>query len=164
MKNFFLLLTFMISTLSINAQELNIGISGALPVGDASDISSFGVNAEATYLRAFGEQLDLGLNAGYLHYFGKDYDSSFGTFETEDLGFLPIALAGRFNATSNLVLGADLGYAIGISPSDIDGGFYYAPKVLYGITHSLDVVLSYRSVNLDGISIDAFTFGVEYGL
>jgi hypothetical protein len=155
MKKLILLVLFMIASLCINAQELKIGLSGALPVGDANDISSFGLNAEATYLVPLDRQLDLGLTAGYLHYFSKDFD---------DYGFLPIALAGRFIATEDIDLGLDLGYALAISPSGNDGGFYYAPKFLYGITETLDIVLSYKGVSLEGISFDVVALGVEFGI
>lgn len=165
MKKFILLVLFMIASLSINAQELKIGLSGALPVGDANDISSFGLNAEATYLVPLDRQLDLGLTTGYLHYFSKDLDTPFGTsIDFDDYGFLPIALAGRFIATEVIDLGLDLGYALAISPSGNDGGFYYAPKFLYGITETLDIVLSYKGVSLEGISFDVVALGVEFGI
>ncbi len=104
----------------------------------------------------------------YQHYFGSEEDVTlFGqtvTVEYDDFGFLPIAAAGRYAVSEEFTLGADLGYAIGLSPDGNDGGFYYAPKVQYSISDSLDIVLAYKGVSLDGGSFDALSLGVEFGL
>ncbi|MFO7743909.1 MAG: hypothetical protein R6V36_00830 [Psychroflexus sp.] len=165
MKKFILITALLISTLSLTAQESNVSLSGALPTGDAGDVTSFGLNLDLNYLWAVAEQFDLGLTAGYHHYFGEDIDlEGFGTVEAEDFGFLPIAAAARFNATEQFTIGADVGYAIGLNPDGNDGGFYYAPKVQYGLTPLIDIVLSYRGVSLDGGSFDALSLGFEFGL
>ena len=66
--------------------------------------------------------------------------------------------------TVPFILGADLGYAIGVSPSDNDGGFYYAPRIQYGVSESIDIVLAYRGISVDGGSFDVLTLGIEFGL
>lgn len=102
MKKTILVLALALSTISISAQEFNLGLSGALPVGDAGDITTFGLNLDLNYLTEISEQFDLGVATGYHYYFGEDIDlGSFGTFEAEDVGFLPIAAAVRFNATES---------------------------------------------------------------
>lgn len=168
MKKVFLLGVLLISTLTMSAQESNVSISGALPIGDAGDFTSFGVNADVNFLWAASEQFDLGLTAGYHHYFGEDYEivttGSSLVIEGEDFGFLPIALAGRLNVNESLTFGADVGYGLGLSPEGNDGGFYYAPKIQYGVTPSLDLVLAYKGVNLDGGSFDSLSLGIEFGL
>ena len=45
-----------------------------------------------------------------------------------------------------------------------DGGFYYAPKVQYGISETIDIVLAYKGVSLEGGSFDSITLGVEFRL
>jgi len=161
MKKTILVLALLVSTLSINAQEFNLGLSGALPVGDAGDFTTFGVNLDLNYLTEISEQFDLGVATGYQYYFGEEISG----FELDDISFLPIAAAARFNATESLTLGADIGYAIGISPDGNDGGFYYAPKLQYGVTETLDLVLAYKAISLDdNFSFGALTLGVEFGL
>lgn len=165
MKKIILLSGFLFGTLSMNAQEFNLGLSGVLPIGDIEESSNFGLNVEASYLRNVSEQFDAGVTAGYINFFGKSVDfPGVGTVNFNDLGFLPIAASGRFHATEKLTFGADLGYAIGITPSELDGGFYYAPKVHYGITPTLDVVFAYKGISLDGGTAEALTLGVEIGL
>lgn len=149
---------------SLTAQEANVGLSAALPVGNFADITTFGFNLDANYLWEVSEQFDLGVATGFHYYFGEDIDTPFRTFEAEDWGFLPISAAGRFNASEDFTIGADVGYAIGINPNGNDGGFYYAPKIQYGIIKTLDIVVAYKRVSLDGLSLGAITLGVEYRL
>lgn len=141
-----------------NAQEFNAGLSGALPIGDAGDVYTFGLNVEANYLWNVSEPFQAGLTAGYHHYLLD------GDFEGDDAGFLPVAASGRYSLSEQFSLGADLGYAVGISPDGNDGGFYYAPKLLYGISESIDVVLAYRGISVEDGSFDSISLGIEIGL
>jgi hypothetical protein len=147
---------------SLTAQEANVSLSAALPVGNFADITTFGLNLDANYLWEVSEQFDLGVATGYHYYFGEDL--SFGYSKPKAWGFLPISAAGRFNASEDFTIGADVGYAIGINPNGNDGGFYYAPKIQYGIIETLDIVVAYKRVSLDGLSLGAITLGVEYRL
>jgi hypothetical protein len=154
MKKLLLLSAIVVSTMTLSAQEANIGLSGALPIGDVGDITTFGLNLDANYLWEVSEQFDLGVAAGYHYYFGEDID----------FGFLPIAAAARFNASEDFTIGADVGYALGINPDGNDGGFYYAPKIQYSVSEALDIVFAYKGVSLDGVSFDAISLGIEFGL
>ena len=151
---------------SVNAQgQFNAGISAGLPVGDAGDAYSFAIQLDANYLWSVSDGFDAGVAAGFSQWFGKSIDlGGFGSIDVEDASLLPIAAAGRFAVSDKLTLGADLGYAVGISPDGNDGGFYYAPKIQYGVSEALDIVLAYRGVSVDGGSLDLITLGVEFGL
>lgn len=163
MKKLILLAAVAVFGLSnVNAQNFNVGISGGLPIGDADDIATFSIVLDANYLWEVSEEFDVGIASGYSHSFGESIDTPIGSFDIDDTGFLPIAAAARFNVSEEFILGADLGYAIGTSPSDNDGGFYYAPKVQYGVSEELDIVAAFRGVSLDGGSFDMITLGVEY--
>jgi hypothetical protein len=149
---------------SISAQGFRAGANVGLPVGDAGDFYTFNVTLDLDFLWEVSETFDLGIATGLSYNFGEDIDlGGFGSFEVEDAIFLPIAVAGRFAVSDKFKLGADVGYGIGISPSENDGGFYYAPRLQYGVTEALDIVLAYRSV-LTGGSFDNITLGVEFGL
>jgi len=161
MKKTILVLALALGMFSANAQEFNLGLSGALPVGDAGDITTFGLNLDLNYLTEVSEQFDLGVASGYHYYFGEEISG----FELDDVSFLPVAAAVRFNATESLTVGADIGYAVGISPDGNDGGFYYAPKLQYGINETLDLVLAYKGISIEeDFSFGALTLGVEFGL
>lgn len=139
-----------------NAQEFKLGLNAALPVGDANNISSFGVAADVAYLFYAAEDFKIGPSVGYSHYFGDD--------NFKDFAWLPISAAGRYTLSDQFAVGVDLGYGIGISPSDVDGGFYYAPRVQYGIGETIDIVLAYRGISVNSSNFSQITVGIEFGL
>lgn len=150
---------------NVNAQSnFNAGVNVGLPVGDAADGWTFNVTLDLSYLWEVSEVFDAGLATGYSHSFGDSIDFFGESFKIDDAGFIPIAGAARFNVSDKFILGADLGYAIGVSPSDNDGGFYYAPRLQYSASESIGIVLAYRGVSLDDGSFDVITLGVEFGL
>ena len=150
---------------SADGGDFNLGINLGLPVGDAGDGWTFNVSLDLSYLWEVSDVFGAGIATGYSHSFGDSIDlDGFGSFDVEDAGFIPIAGAARFNVSDDFILGADLGYAIGVSPSDNDGGFYYAPRIQYGVSESIDIVLAYRGISVDGGSFDVLTLGIEFGL
>lgn len=164
MKKLMLLTAIVVFGLStVNGQNFNVGINAGLPVGDAGDLSSFSLILDANYLWQVSEQFDAGISTGFSHSFGKEESFEGITFDYGDFSFIPIAAAARFNASEKFTLGADLGYAIGVNDGN-DGGFYYAPKVQYGVTNAMDIVLAYRGVSADGGSFDIFSAGLEFKL
>lgn len=165
MKKFIFITILFTFSQSFNAQDFNIGLSGLLPLGDASEFSDFGLSIEGSYLKSVSEKIDIGLTVGYINYFGKEVNVPFlGTINTNDVGFLPIAASGRFEVIEKFTAGVDLGYAIGIKPEAIDGGFYFAPKLQYGISQNLDIVLAYKNISVDRGAFEAISLGVELGL
>ncbi|TXE11794.1 porin family protein [Seonamhaeicola algicola] len=164
MKKILLMAAFAVFGFTMNAQgDLNAGVNLGLPIGDAGDGWTFNVTLDVNYLWDAGENFQAGVATGFSHSFGDSVDTGFGTIDVEDAQFLPIAGAARFGVSDQFTLGADLGYAVGISEGN-DGGFYYAPRAQYSISESLDIVLSYRGVSLDGGSFDVLNLGVEFGL
>jgi len=141
--------------------DLRIGINAGIPVGDIEEISSFHLGADASYLFQVGEGFSVGPMLGYSHFFGKDLDTGFGDVEVDDFSFLPIAASGRLGFDM-FFLGADLGYALGITDG-VDGGFYYRPKVGYNLG-GLAIILSYSGISVDGGSYSALSGGIEFGL
>ncbi|RKE94731.1 outer membrane beta-barrel protein [Ichthyenterobacterium magnum] len=141
---------------SMNAQGLKAGVSGGFISGDFSDGYSFNISVDVTNLWDVSEDFDAGVTAGYSHSIGKD--------NIDAAGFLPIAGAARYNISEEFTLGADLGYAVGISPDGNDGGFYYSPRLQYGVSDSIDIVAAYRGVSVDGGTFNTITFGVEFGI
>ncbi|ULC60864.1 porin family protein [Flaviramulus sp. BrNp1-15] len=166
MKKLFLLsIIAVLGMTTVNAQgNLNAGVNLGLPIGDAGDGWTFNVTLDVNYLWEVGENFDAGVATGYSHSFGDSIDvPGFGSVDIDDAQFLPIAGAARFGISDKFTLGADLGYALGINDGN-DGGFYYAPRVQYGVSESLDIVLSYRGVSLDGGSFDVINLGIQFGL
>ncbi len=164
MKNLFLFAAFALIGLTVNAQSINAGINVGLPMGDIKDSYTLNIGVDINYLWEVSDQFQAGATAGYSHFMGDSIDFLGGSIDVEDAGFIPIAAAGRFSVSEEFTLGADLGYALGISPDGNDGGFYYAPKVQYSISDSIDIVAAYKGVSVDGGSFSTVNLGVEFGL
>ena len=166
MKKVLLIAAFAVFGLGIsNAQEegIKLGVSGLLPMGDAGDLSSFGVALDVSYLWEVGDGFLAGATTGFQHNFGKEIDGPFGgSFDFPDQQFIPIAASARYYFSDGFFGGADLGYALGVGDG-FDGGFYYRPKVGYSL-ESVGFHLSYGGVSVDGGSWSFVGLGVEFGL
>ena len=176
MKKVILVIGIALAGFSVNAQNFNVGLSGALPVGDSSDFYSFGLILDANYLYEVSEEFSVGASTGLIYSFGDTLEETVTipgvgtqTFESEaeDATFIPIAAAARYFISEEFVVGADIGYAIGIEPDANDGGFYYAPKVQYYFTEMISAVAAYRGISVDegpggSSSFDHITLGVEF--
>lgn len=149
---------------SLQAQEgMNLGINLGLPVGDASDFSSFSLGVDANYLWNVSESVDVGVATGFTNAFGKTFEILGQDFDGEDVQFIPIAAAGRFHVTDKFRAGADIGYAIGINDGN-DGGFYYRPILAYGLSESMEVNFSYTGISLDGATWSTINLGFMVNL
>ncbi len=156
MKKLFFAAFAVFAMSNLQAQEFKLGVDLGLPLGDVKDGSSLNIGVGANYLWDVSEGFKAGLSAGYSTFLGKD--------GADALGFLLVAAAGRFDLSEDFAIGADLGYAIGVNPSGIDSGFYYAPKLQYGISESIDLVLSYKGISVNSVSINSLNLGIEFGL
>ncbi len=150
-----LVLTF-IGFGSVFSQGLRLGVNAGLPVGDASDFTSFQLGADVAYMVSLAEVASVGPMVGYSHFF---IDSEFE--DADDWQFVPIAASGRFNLLA-LALGLDLGYALGLEDGN-DGGFYYRPQVGFSLG-PVGLIASYQGISMDGINISSVNLGVEFGL
>jgi len=141
MKKVFLIAAFALFGFGVQAQEgFKLGANLGLPMGDSGDVSSFSIGLDASYMFEVSDQFDAGISTGFSHAFLKD------GFEGE-VQFLPIAASGRFNASEDFSIGADLGYALGINEGN-DGGFYYRPIVGYNLSEKAQLNLSYTGVSI----------------
>jgi hypothetical protein len=164
MKKVILIAAFFVAGLSLQAQEgASVGINLGLPTGDAGDFSSFSIGVDFTYLWSVSDQFDAGVAAGFSNAFGKEIDTPLGSFEVDDVQFLPIAAAGRVHLSEEITAGADLGYALGINDGN-DGGFYYRPMVGYSLSEKLGLNLSYTGISLDGGNWNTINLGLMLGL
>lgn len=141
-----------------NAQSFNAGVNLGLPAGDADMVSSFVLGGEVNYMFTSDDTFNYGVTAGINFFFKKD--------PFDNASFLPIAASGRYNLSEDFVLGADLGYALGLSPSGNDGGFYYRPMLGYNLSEKMMVTASYSTVNVSngGGNWGSFGVGLMFGL
>ena len=135
MKKIVLIIGLLIGTTAVFAQETEIdittdnswlkaGLTAGVPVGYASDTSSFnlGVDLRGQYL--FNPNLGIGVASGYNYYFGKD--------GFDDFGIIPLAGFIRYYFTPDgLFLGSDLGYGVLTGVDNNEGGLYVNPQIGY---------------------------------
>ena len=155
----FLLLMILTSQAQVDRSSFKAGLNAGIPVGDASDISSFSIGLEVNYHWGVSELFDVGLATGFINSFGETETVSVGGFEGEgefeDFQFIPTAASVRIYPTYHFKFGADAGYAIGVNDGN-EGGFYYRPIVGYNITGNTEINVSYSAVALE----DNFTFSM----
>ena len=158
-----LLLFFVLLFSSTLVQAQNgwtLGVNAGVPVGDAEEVYSFHAGADVAYRFDIIELLDLGVMAGYSHYFGEEIEG----FEVDDANFIPLAANARLRILAILFVGTDLGYAIALNDA-YDGGLYIRPQlgVNLGI---LDLVGSYEIISVDNAtgsgSIGSINAGIEF--
>ncbi|PQJ19680.1 hypothetical protein [Tenacibaculum sp. SG-28] len=159
MKKFLLLASFLALGFTANAQ-FSAGATFGLPVGDADNGYTFALGLDANYMFESDSAFKYGVAAGFLTYFGDEIAG----FEIDNASFLPIAAAGRYGISDKFTLGADIGYAIGLSPDGNDGGFYYRPMLIYGLNERISFNLSYSGVSVDGGTFSNIGLGVMFNL
>jgi len=143
---------------SVNAQgEFNAGVFGGIPMGDAGDFTTFSLGLDVEYLFEVSDAFSVGPSVGYNTSF---LDSE---FEGDNIAFLPVAAAGRFDISEEFRVGVDLGYAVGINDGN-EGGLYFAPKLQYGVSDKIAITASYRSVSEDNGNFDIVTIGLIFML
>lgn len=139
MKKLLLVGAFALLGSAVNAQEgFKLGGHIGIPVADASDVSSFTLGVDASYMWNITKGLDLGVASGYSHFFGKD--------NFDDFGFIPVAVSGKYKFSgAPIFVGLDLGYAISVKDG-MDGGFYAQPKFGYQMSKG-ELYIGYQSIS-----------------
>ena len=162
MKKLLLIISLVFVGWSAQAQNEFIGSAEVgLPIGDASDITTFNLGIQLGYLFEVAEEVQVGPKIGYSHSFGDDVDTIIGTFEVDDIQFLPIAAHGRYNFSDTFLFGLDLGYAVGLNDGN-DGGFYYSPHFAYNVAEQVAIFAAFRGISADGGSFDVISLGAEF--
>ncbi|HVS95511.1 MAG TPA: hypothetical protein VHE54_03465 [Puia sp.] len=129
------------------------GINVGLPTGDFGTINSFGIGAQLQGEYAFSNQLSAVATTGYTDFFGKTFNTGFGSFKAPSLGHIPILVGARFYPAEQIFLGAQIGYGLYTGGGSSSSGFEYRPQVGYN-ADQFQVILSY-----DATSVTGGTFG-----
>lgn len=154
MKKMFFIALFAICGLgTANAQTFSGGVTLGLPVGDASNFSSFAFGVDLNYMLASDSEFSYGLASGYLNYSGKNGAGS--------SSLIPVAAAGRYSLSDTFSLGADLGYGIA-TQSGASGGFYYRPILVYNLSEKMKLNASYAGFSANGFTTSNLGVGVMF--
>jgi len=146
--------------LSMAQNQFKAGASVALPIGDASRFSSIALAFDFSYQFRLSEDLYLGPFVSYSVSFGDSIDSN---RNYENVQFLPLGGALRYEVLPRAFIGLDMGYGIGIE-EDISGGLYFSPRMQYRILDRMDIVAAYRGISRSGLTWDIIGLGVEFSL
>ncbi len=160
MKKLFLLACMaLFSVFYVNAQgETKVAGSVGFVTGNFGDGYTFSLTLEVSQLWKVADDFKAGGNVGISHFFGKNLNG----VSLSDITFLPIAGSAHYNVSDDFIIGFDLGYALGINEGN-DGGFYYAPRLEFGVSENMGIIAAYRNVSNDGTSLGHLTLGVSYG-
>lgn len=156
-KSLIIVCLILIGYTGADAQSgLRLGVNGGLPTGDVEEITNFQAGADIAYRVSVLPLLDVGPLIGYSRFFLEETDMGL-----DDIEFLPIAASGRVNFAL-LLVGLDLGYAVGLNEGN-DGGFYYRPQI--GVKLGpIGLIGSYSGISRDGGSVNSVNLGIEFGL
>jgi hypothetical protein len=160
MKKIITLIALIAFAFNSDAQEFRIGGNVGLPIGDAEMGYSVAFGADLNYTWNVAEKIDLGLALSYYQFIAE----SNGFLAPEDASFLPLGVAGRFKASEKILIGADLGYGIGIMPDGNDGGFYYRPLLGYNLNDLMQITTSYKGVSIGGGTFSSINLGFNFKL
>ena len=137
----------------VDRTSFKAGVHAGLPVGDASDYSSFSLGVDLGYHWGVSELIDAGIATGFINAFGDTSTIDIGPVGQDvdfpDIQFIPVAGAFRLYPTYDFKLGADVGYAVGVNEGN-DGGFYVRPMIGYNISGNTELNVSYINVSNDG--------------
>lgn len=131
---------------------LKIGLNAAMPIGDASKVSTFapGLDLRGQFMAT--NHFGIGLATGYNHYLGKSPFSDFGA--------IPLALMLRYYPKSEGVfLGADLGYSFFTNMTGVSGGLTVKPQIGYH-NYNWNFYGFYNHIFVGGAPIDIQSVGI----
>ncbi len=123
-----------------NAQ-FNVGVNAGLPLGDIGDYASFNVSLDVGYFFEINDVISIGPITGYSHSFAKDVHG----FKGDDVQYIPVAAAGRFQISEVFSAGMDLGYAIGLNDGN-DGDIYYRPIIAFSVSENIDLTAHFTGI------------------
>lgn len=129
-------------TNAIAQEEYKIEIFGGIPTARAADITTFSLGISAAYQYEVSDTFATGISIGYYSSFGETVNG----VKLDNIQFFPIAATLNLNLSKRLVLGGDIGYAIGVDDRANNGGFYYSPKLQLKLNDNIAIIGAFRGV------------------
>ena len=129
------------------------GVNLALPVGDLSDGSSFGLGAEIMPEYNISSEASFLATTGYTHFFGKDGG--------DGVGFIPVLVGARFYPTPSFFIGGKAGLGIFTGNGTSESAFDYQPQIGYN-ANKVQVALGYNGWSKDGITFSNLSLTLMY--
>ncbi|TYP98831.1 hypothetical protein C7447_102147 [Tenacibaculum adriaticum] len=139
-----LLLTFLNISIQVTSQQqFNIGINGGITIGNIEPVSKMAFGGDINYLFDISDEFVVGPSLGLVFFSSKEANGE----KSDAKMYLPISTAIRFNSNEDVFyVGADLGFAVGLSPEGDNGGVFFKPLVGYKINQAFKVNLFYAGI------------------
>lgn len=129
------------------------GLDLALPVGDLSDVESFGIGAEIQPEYNISDEASFVGSTGYTRYIAKkDFDG---------VGFIPVLVGARYYPTPSFFVGGKVGLGIFTGSGDSESSFAYQPQIGYNAS-KVQLALSYNGWNKDNINFSSLSLSLLY--
>lgn len=138
----------------------SVGIESAVPTGDLSLLSSFGLGASMKVIVPLDNTVAFTASVGYIRYFGKDL---FG-FKMEDFNSFPLKGGFRFSTKPGFYVEPQAGYSSFSTNGESDGAFTYAGSIGYVIHKKTDFSFRYESATKNGGSLSHVGLRIAYNI
>lgn len=130
------------SILSQNA-DLNVGINGGVTIGNLDNVSRMAFGVDANYLFDVFDNVKLGPSVNFVYFLTEDNAG----VKPDPFIYLPLGGAIRFSGENDdFYVGADGGFALGISPNGDNGGIFFKPMVGYNFNEKVSVNFFYAGI------------------
>ena len=133
-KVLFVFAIAMLSFGAVNAQESSAGglhfgggLRVALPIGDFSNGTSFGLGLELQGEYLFSDKFSGTFTTGYTSFFAKEIDGEKG----DNTGYIPVLAGVRVYPSPQFFIGAKAGLGIITGGGESTSGFNYEPQIGY---------------------------------
>jgi hypothetical protein len=130
--------------------KFSIGVNPGLPVGDASDISSFAIGGDLKYSIPAAPNFDVSLSAGYSVFIGKTIDIGGTSVDIGNLKAIPVKLAGRYGFNGPIGFFGEVGLGAAFIQDGGGTAFLYAPGVGYAANGGFEVGVRYEGWSKNG--------------
>ena len=152
------LIALLLLTLPGGAQNhLNVGVNGGMTIGGITSKSNIAFGAELNYLIGISEDISIGPSLNLI-YFSPTPD-----YSGDGLLYVPVGAAFRLNtAHDRIYIGADAGFAVGITPSGDRGGIFFKPMIGYRLDANFKLTAFYSGIKKKIPSYGFLGLGIVY--
>ena len=135
---------------SSSGGKFSIGVDPGLPVGSASDYSSFAIGGDLKYSIPAAQNFDVSLSAGYSVFIGKTVDFLGQPVKADNLKAIPVKVGGRYNFNGTTGFFGE--FAVGAAFIQDGGGtaFVYAPGIGYALDGGFEIGVRYEGWSKNG--------------
>ena len=153
--------SFAQSSKSDGSGKFSIGVDPGLPVGNASNFSSFAIGGDLKYSMPAAENFDVSLSAGYETFLGKTVTVDGVSGKYNSLKGIPVKIAGRYNFEGSNGFFGEVGFGAAFIQDGGGTAFLYAPGIGYAMDGGFEVGLRYEGWSKNG-SISQIGLRVAY--